>query len=130
MNLPSNPSREKIDGMEQLEELVQSLQRKEDECQRLGLNSRDDEERARLFGKADGIRIAYEDLQALIRWMSGPSDLKLLEGEDIRVCPVDGCILPSEIHRIKLKYGVQLSGAYNFAQTRELRLANGAKLVF
>ena len=77
-------SRDKIGIME---ELIRDLERKEAECRKLANGCASDREAYRLFGKADGIRITIDDLKALLKRQSEPSDLSELQGE-IRLLPM------------------------------------------
>lgn len=114
--------------MKELHELVKSLRIKEAEFRQASLKAELGEAYG-LFGRAEGIRISVEALEAAIKRLYGEAELAELANEKIEVDSA-GQIVPSEVFRIRLKYGVHLRSDYNFAGTCELRLIGGGKLVF
>ncbi len=115
--------------MKELHELAKSLRGREAEFRQASLKAAVPSAYD-LFGKAEGIRISVEALEAAVKRLYGEAELADLAGETISIDAATGHIPPSEVFRIRLKYGVHLRGDYDFARTGEFRLIGGGKLVF
>lgn len=58
--------------MEELKELIKAFRRKQTDCLLLAHKTTDTIEAARLKGKADGLRLAAEDLQSYYNQQENP----------------------------------------------------------
>ena len=114
--------------MKELHDLIRNLRQKEQEL-RVESRSFDIGMANRVFGTAEGVKLATDALEAAVKRLYGEDDLANLAKESIETTS-HGYIKESEIFRIQLKYGVRLSGNYDFARTQEFRLFGGGKLVF